>query len=53
MNRYKIEYQYADGFGGEVVVHADDRRDALDAFESFASEDVVNIECVCIEDEEE
>ena len=53
MNRYKIEYQYADGFCGEVIMDAENRNDAMEAFESFASEDVVNLECFHMEDEEE
>lgn len=52
MNKYKIEYQYADGFCGEVTIDATNRDEAIETFESFASEDVVNAECFHVEDEE-
>lgn len=53
MNKYRIGYQYADGFEGEVEVQAEDRLTALETFESFASEDVIRAECVLADDEDD
>jgi hypothetical protein len=53
MNKYKIGYMYADGFEGEVEVQADNRHEALEAFESFASEDIISTECTRIDEYEE
>lgn len=53
MRKYIIDYSYADGFEGEVEVHAEDRLTALETFESFASEDVIRADCVLIDDEDE
>lgn len=53
MNKYRIEYAYADGFTGEVEMYAEDSHAAVEAFEGFASEDIVNTECFYVDDEEE
>jgi hypothetical protein len=53
MRKYIIDYRYADGFEGEVEVHAEDRLTALETFESFASEDVIRAECVLADEDDE
>ena len=53
MNKYKIGYVYADGFEGAVEVQADNRYETLEAFGSFASEDIISTECTKIDEYEE
>jgi hypothetical protein len=51
MRKYIIDYSCADGFEGEVEVHAEDRLTALETFESFASEDIIRAECVLADED--
>lgn len=53
MNKYRLEYECSDGFYGEVEVYAVNRFMAFELFEEFGFEDVVNVECFRVIDEDE
>ena len=53
MYEYKIVYTCADGYEGEEIVVAANRVMAFEVFEEFGIEDVVDVECFCIFEEEE
>lgn len=53
MDEYRIVYTCIDGYEDEVVVCAVNRIMAMELFEDFEIEDVVDIECYRIVDEED
>ena len=54
MNLYRIVYRCSDGYEGEEIVMAVNRMMAFEVFEEFGIEDVINVDCFrVLEDEEE
>ena len=53
MNEYRIVYTCSDGYEDEVVVCAVNRIMAMELFEDFEVEDVVDIECYRVIDDDE
>ena len=54
MNKYLIEFTTIDGFEGCTYIYAANRIAALMEFEEFGYDDIVNLECFrVLEDEEE
>ena len=45
MNEYRIIYQCADGFKGEVTVCAANRIAAFEVFKDLGFENVINADC--------
>jgi hypothetical protein len=53
MNKYRIEYVCSNGYEDEVIVYAVNRFMAFELFEEFGFEDVINVECFRVLDEDE
>ena len=52
MYKYQIFYECSDGFVGTEYVYAINRMMAFEMFKDFGYENVVNIDCLRIKEEE-
>lgn len=52
MNKYKIVYQCSDGYEGMEYVYAVNRVMAFEVFQEFGYENITNVDCFRVSDEE-
>lgn len=52
MNKYRIMYKCGNGYEDEIYVYAVNRTMAFEIFKSFGFEDVVNVDCFRVDNDE-
>lgn len=52
MNKYKLIYECDNGYKGEEIVYAANRTMAFEMFKEFGIENVVNVDCVRVIEQE-
>ena len=53
MNRYRMVYQCSDGIEDEEIVSAANRMMAFTMFDELEIEDVINVDCYLVTDEDD